>query len=87
MHFHGALKYSPLEPDDMFYQKQKLFFVGSKLDFDSDFGNKTIFAGRLHKSPLVFTHSFYDCKKEGLCIKPLLEWPLWVKLMFSFFFI
>ena len=24
MHFQGALKQSPLEPDDMFYRKQKL---------------------------------------------------------------
>ena len=30
MHFQGALKQSPLEPDDMFYRKQKLAGLSQK---------------------------------------------------------
>ena len=30
VHFQGALKQSPLEPDDMFYQKQKLAGLSKK---------------------------------------------------------
>ena len=43
---------------------------------------ETIFAGRLRKMAI----SFYDCKKKRVLYKPLLEWPLWVKLMSSLFF-